>query len=137
MDGLRLLKRLNVRQLFPQTQAVQIFALLYGRRTLAGSFVVEQDIFYRCQIGSKFVGPSACRTLADFSSPYKIDLHLSDSVRGLRQDRALLYGSARFQHVLSVSVRWINNRWILMSADENRLVYTSLWFTQIYVCERR
>ena len=37
-------------------------------RTLADFFVVELQIFRRGQIGLKFVGTSACRTLADFSS---------------------------------------------------------------------
>ena len=42
--------------------------LLKGCRTLADFFVVELQIFCRGQIGLKFVGPSACRTLAGFWS---------------------------------------------------------------------
>ena len=39
-----------------------------GYRTLADFFVAELQIFCRVYIGLKFVGTSACRTLADFLS---------------------------------------------------------------------
>ena len=93
-------------------------------------FVIEQQIFYWGQIGSKRAGTSACHTLTDFSFADK-NLHLLASVRwiqtSLRQDGALLAisGSVRFQNVLPGPLGYC-------AVDQDNLLHTS-WQVKIFV----